>query len=208
MMPRIGRQLDGPPFALPRVLDQLTERWWRSRPRTRAAIGMFVAASMVLAGIGHVAASPYGPPVDVHLAARDLAIGETLAPSDLRRASWPSDLVPDGATATPTGVVVAPLPRGAVVTDRHLGVGGVAAGLPTGMVAVAVPLDALPELPVGARLDVVGAALDGRGTRLTADAFVLAVDAVSVWIAVERSDAVGITAAAASGTIAVIVLPP
>jgi Flp pilus assembly protein CpaB len=129
MVPTLRRRLDGPPLALPVVVDRAAERWWCARPRTRALV-VVTLATVVVAGVAHAAASPHGPPTPVLVAARDLPTGHVLAPGDLRRAHWPRDLVPAGATTRLEGTVVGPLPRGAVATDRHVTAEGVAAAVP------------------------------------------------------------------------------
>jgi pilus assembly protein CpaB len=195
--------------AWPRPLDALAERWWAARPRTRLALGLVVVLLVIAAGTGHVAATPYGPPTVVLVAARDLAPGAPLTDADLMRRTMPADLVPAGALLRPDGVLAAALPAGAVATDRHLGDGGWAAGLPEGRVAVAVPAERLPQLTPGTRARLVGADHDGRATVLGEDAVVLGAEELgSVWFAVNAGDAVAITGAAAVGALAVVVLPP
>jgi hypothetical protein len=162
MFPMLRRRLDGPPLALPAVVDRVAERWWGARPRTRALVVVVALTTVVVAGVAHAAASPHGPPTPVLVAARDLPVGHVLAPGDLRRAHWPRDLVPAGATTRLEGTVVGPLPRGAVATDRHVAAAGVAAAIPRGRVAVAVPGELLPDVPAGVRLDAVTADADGQ----------------------------------------------
>lgn len=170
---------------------------------------MAAALLVVAAGTGHVAATPYGPPTVVLVAARDLGPGEVLTESDLTRRTVPADLVPAGALRRSEGVLAAALPAGAVATDRHLGDGGWAAGLPAGRVAVAVPAERLPTLTPGSRARLVGTDLDGRATVLAEDAVVLGTEELgSVWFAVDATDAVAVTGAAAVGGLAVVVLPP
>lgn len=202
------RHLDRPPFALPRPLDVVAERWWRAHPRTRMLLGVAGAVIVVLAGIAHAAAAPHGPPSSVWIATRDLPVGHVLGAGDLQRAMWPQDLVPDGAVTDPAGVIRAPLTRGAVVTDRHVGDDGLTAGLPAGTAAVAVPPDALPPLPPGARLDLVAVDVEGRPVPLVRGAVVLAIDEAAVWLAVDRDAAALVAGAAATGTLGVVVVPP
>lgn len=192
----------------PGPLDAIAERWWAARPRTRMALGLAGLLLLLAAGTGHVAATPYGPPTVVLVAARDLLPGEPLTDHELTRRVMPADLVPAGALGHPGGTLGAVLPAGAVATDRHLGDGGWAAGLPAGRVAVAVPAERLPGLTAGTRARLVGADHDGRAQVLAEDAVVLGVEELgSVWFAVDASDAVAITGAAAVGALAVVVLP-
>jgi hypothetical protein len=200
--------LTGPPFALAAPLDRLAEAWWRATPRTRAALALAGATTLVALGVGQAASSPYGPPITVHVAIRDLAVGEVAGPGDVRRTSWPRDLVPDGAVDGPGGPLRAPLPRGAVLTSAHLGDGGPAAELPAGRVAVPIALDALPVLDPGTRLDLIGLHPDGSVTTLTAAAVVVHVDATDAWLSIDDADAVAVSAAAAAGAIAAVVRPP
>jgi hypothetical protein len=208
MLPRTRGHLDGPPFALPAMLDALAERWWRTRPRTRTGLSLGAVVLLVMAGVTHAAASPYGPPTAVWIADRDLTIGTVLTADALHRASWPRDLVPDGALQEPIGTLVAPLPRGAVVSDLHVGEGGVAASLPVGYAAVALPPESLPELAPGTRIDLVAADTQGGATTIASDAVLLGSDGTAVWVAVERAAATQVSGAALHGAIGVVVLPP
>lgn len=162
----------------------------------------------VVAGVAHAAAAPDGPPVSVWVAARDLLPGETLAEADVRRRSWPAELLPAGAIERPSGTVTAPLPRGAVVTDRHLGDVGIVAAVPAGRVAVAIPVDQLPVLAAGTRLDLVGPGPDGGGVLLASRATVIAQDGEAVWVAIDADASLAVSAAVAAATITAVVLPP
>lgn len=207
MFTRLRRDLDGPPFVLPTVLDRAAERWWRARPRTRVLVASCAVALVVVAGIAR-AAAPHGPPGVAWVASRDLVVGEVLGPGDLRRTDWPSGLLPDGALSDPHGTLAAPLPRGSIATEQHLSDAGVAAGLPAGTAAVPIPLEVLPELPAGARVDLVAGDLGGGAHVLTTGATVLHADAVAVWLAVDDHTATQVAAAALHGPIGVVVVPP
>ena len=193
---------------LPRALDAASEWWWRATPRTRALLGVLAVVAVLAAGIGHAAASPYGPPTPVLIATRDLLPGEAPGPGDLERVSIPSALVPTAATLEPTGVVSHALPTGAILTERHLGDGGWAASLPAGRVAVPVRAEQLPPLNPGTHLDVIGAGADGQGRRPSTGVVVLSATGDQVWLSIEAGDAVGVSAAASVGGLAVVVLPP
>lgn len=200
--------LVGPLPALPRALDTVSERWWAAAPRTRLLLGLLTVLSLLAAGVGHLAATPYGHPTTVLVASRDLYPGDRLEPQDLRRRTVPAELVPAGALETAHGVLAAALPAGAIATDRHLGEGGWAAGLPAGRAAVAVPSERLPSLTPGSRVDLLHADHEGRGVILGRDAVVLATEVEEVWFGVDAEDAVAISAAGQIGALAVIVLPP
>ena len=167
---------------------------------------MTLVALTLLAGVAHAAATPDGPPVVVWVAGRDLLPGELVEPGDVERRFWPADLVPDGALDRPEGTVTALLPRGAVVTDRHLGELGIAASVPPGRVAVAVPVEQLPMLAAGARLDLVGPGPDGGGVLLASGATVVASDGEAVWIAIDPATSLAVSSAVASATISAVVL--
>jgi pilus assembly protein CpaB len=203
-----GRALPGPPVPLPRLLDDLAERWWDATPRGRGAVGLLIGVAVLAAAAGHATATPYGPPTTVLVATRDLPPGQVLTEDDLRPRSMPSGLVPDGALHAADGVLAAMLPTGAVATAQHLGDGGWAAALPADRAAVAVATDQLPPLAAGTRVALVGTDHDGRTVTLGADAVVLAVEPEAAWFSVDVSDAADITGAAAVGTLAVVVLPP
>lgn len=207
MFSNVRKELDGPPFALPPVLDRVAERWWRARPRSRLVVGLAVVVLLVVIGLANAAAAPHGPPSVAWVATRDLRVGDVLGPDELRRTTWPADLLPDGVVSEPSGILVAPLPRGAVATDRHVGDGGPATGLPPGTAVVPVPVDAVPPLPSGARLELVaGDGVGGAGQLITGDALVLRTDEAAVWLAVDHEDAAALASAALHGPIGVVVL--
>ena len=212
MLPRTRRLLAGPPVALPAPLDALTERWWRASPRARLLVGLLAVVLVLLLATLRATDPPYGPAVRVWVSDRDLQLGEVVVAGDLREVDWPLDLVPEGsfddASGEPTGTVVAPLPRGAVVTDRHLGDGGVASALPEGTVAVAVVPDRLPELAVGTRLDLIAAEPSGAGRVLARGGVIVASDGTAVWVAVEPEAAADVAAASLHGSLGAVVLPP
>lgn len=207
MITRPRNHLDGPPLALPAALDRLAERWWRARPRARAALVVTSIAILTLATVARVVASSHEPAAVAWVATRDLGIGDQLGPGDLRRTSVPPSLLPDGAMAEPVGTLVAPLPRGAVATDRHLGDTALASTVPAGRAMVPIPIDALPDVPAGTRLDVV-ASDHGTARVVARDALVVQADAVAVWVAVDHADAAALAAATLHGAIGVVVVPP
>ncbi len=199
--------LDGPPLALPRPVDDVAERWWAARPRTRVTVVVATTLAVVVAGLAQVAGSPHGPPVTVLVATEELRPGDALQPTAVRRESWPAELVPDGVLADPGGTVAALVPVGAVVTERHLGDAGLAAGVPPDRVAATVPHELLPGLTAGTRVDVIGAAHDGSVRTLAEDAVVVGADETDLWLAVDPDAGPAVSAAAARGAVAVVIRP-
>jgi len=137
---------------------------------TGSAVARTVAAS-------RADAARYGPLRPMLVATRPVAVGSTVAPADVDVRMVPAGVLPDRALATPDDardrtVVVALLPGVPVVRD-HLspdGRRGVAALLPPGRRALAVPLDApAPPLRPGDLVDVL-ATFDGRPARADAAA--------------------------------------
>ena len=201
-------RLGGPPLALPPWLDRVSERWWRLAPRWRATIAITAAVAVIVAGLAHAAATPYGPPTTAYVAARDLPAGHVLEAGDLRRTTWPRDLVPHDGLEGPEGRLAAAIPEGTVATRRHLADEGVAAALPPGQAAVPVPIDGLPELGVGSRVEVVSRDLHGHATVLARESTVVAIDATDVWFSVPTASAPDVAAAGASGLVTVVVIAP
>ncbi|MFP4634247.1 MAG: hypothetical protein ACLFRD_00160 [Nitriliruptoraceae bacterium] len=199
---------DGPPLALPRSLDGLVERWWAARPRSRVVVAVVLSLALVVTVATRTAGSPHGAPATVLIATEQLLPGDALHGGVVRRASWPSELVPDDAVTEATGSVAALVPAGGVVTEHHLGDGGLAAGVPPDRVAATVPLELLPQLSTGTRLDVIGADTDGSPRTLADDAVVVGADDTDVWLAVDPDAGAMVSAAAAQGSIAVVVRPP
>ena len=130
-------------------------------------------------------------------------------------------MVPDGAvTSDAEGrVVVAPVAAGEVLLERRLapaGLTGVAALVPAGHRAVAVPVDvalgvASPEVRVGDRVDVLAVfevtdAGEPPAGVVAGAVSVVAVDEQSVTVAVRDDDAPRVAFAAARGTVALAVV--
>lgn len=199
------------PIALPTAVDAISERWWRLSPRTRTGLlALLVVLALALVGRG-ATTSPWGPPREVLVAATDLDAGHRLAPSDLRPARWPARLVPHDALAAdalpPDARLVRATTAGAVVTRRHV-TAGIAGLLQAGEAAVAVPLDGLPTVTPGDRVDVVASTPDGTGRRLATDAAVLAADPAFLWLAVDADAVDPIAAAGAAGRLTLALRPP
>lgn len=201
-------RLAGPPPVLPALVDRGLERWWRLPPRGRAVALIAILAVVAGGSVARVAQSPYGPPVTVIVAARDLPVGATAAGATLP-ARRPAGLVPsDAITAVPADATLTlGVVTGTVLTSRHLQQGGPLAGLTAGSAGIAVPLDALPGLLPGRRVDLVATRADGGGVVLATDVRVLGTDGDRAWLAVPREAAPDVTAAVARGLLSVAVLP-
>ena len=199
---------DGPPPTLPAVVDRALDRWWALPPRLRAAAALAALLLVAGGGVARVARSPYGPPVTVLVAARDLTVG---APAGAAVAAErrPATLVPpDAVTGVPAEATLAMgVVAGTVLTARHLRPGGPLADLPAGSAAVAVPVDAVPGATPVQRVDVIVVRSDGGGAVVAPDARVLATEGDRVWLAVPRAAAPDVAAAAARGLLSVALLP-
>jgi hypothetical protein len=203
--------LTGPPPALPPLLDRVSERWWRTPPRIRAAAVALAAIAVLVGGTLHLASSPWGSPERLYVAAVDLDVGDRVGTGALRGVDWPSSLVPADALRTveeATGTLTTSVPAGTVVTRRHLGDGGIGGALPPDRAAVPIPAELVPELPAGTRVDLVGDDLDRRGVALAGDAVVLVDDGEHRWVSVDRGHAADVAAATLGGELRVVVLPP
>lgn len=108
------------------------------------------------------ARAAYGRTVTVAVVQRHIAAGDRLGAGDLRLVARPAGVVPTGAlTRLPEGrtAKVALVPGEVLVRSRvaDAGIDGVAALVPSGWRALAVPADvaALPALQAGDRVDVL-----------------------------------------------------
>lgn len=206
---------------------------WRSlvrRIRRAAPVWWMVgAAAAGLAGeraldAGRAAAearSAWGDSVDAAVAVHDLEVGDVVGDDDVLVEPRPRAMVPEGALdEEPIGrVVVAPVLAGEVVPARRVapdGLRGTSALVPAGHRAVAVPLETglgvvSPAVRVGDRVDVLATFDVGGGdeppTGTVADAVtVIAVDDVSVTVAVPVDAAPRVAFAAARGTVALAIV--
>lgn len=103
-----------------------------------------------------------GPPVEVVIAARDVARGSVLTDDALEVLTTPSAFTPPGALrdlAGATGrIAVADLAAGEIVTELRLAGGGsgpTAALVPTGMRALQIPVSATAGVTPGDLVDVI-----------------------------------------------------
>ena len=194
----------------------------RALRRHRGAVAGLCAAGAVLTALPLVA--PPAPATStVLVAARDLSPGAPLTEADVRAASLPASLVPEGALrdrADAVGRSVGgPVRRGEALTDVRL----LGSGLlhRTGLVAVPVRLaDGATAglLRAGDRVDVLAAATGGdrpavRAVTVAAGVQVLAVpsaeeasDGALVVVAATPETAARLAAAAVSARLSVTVL--
>jgi pilus assembly protein CpaB len=122
----------------------LLNRW----PRRLAALAcLLLAAGSALASRGGASAAAQGrDTVGVVVSARALPVGATLAERDIRLAQWPHALAPANRIPDSTQVVgrrvAAAIGAGEAITPTRLVGTGLADGLPRGLVANAVSIDA------------------------------------------------------------------
>ncbi len=188
----------------------------RRRPRLRRAL---VVALAVLVALGvtamarraEAARSAWGRVGPVVVATRDLRPGHVLRASDTEVRELPAAATPGGSMSRVAEgrVVRSSVLAGEVLLRRRLAepdVGGVAALLPEGARAVAIPADAsaAPPLEVGQRVDVLAVvAADGgaQAAVLAAGAPVVDVGEAAITVAVDPGAVPRIAAALAEGAV-------
>ena len=191
----------------------------RRRPRVRTALVIIlaVACGAGVAATVHqadTARAAWGEATDVLVARRDLDAGDPVDGDTTRLVAHPGPLVPPGAlTELPDGGRVAEaVYAGEVLRAERLAPGGVsavAARLPRGTRAVAVPIEAgtTPPMAVGDRVDVLvalaaEAASDGPpGFALATDVVVVAVTEAAVTLAMPRDAAPRLAVALGQGAV-------
>lgn len=147
----------------------------------RRGLAALCAAWAVLVGLQAAAPAPPAT-TPVWTAARDLPGGEVIGRDDLRLVQFAPDTAPSGRAAREELVgrtLVAPLVRGAPLSDRSVLGEGLLAGHP-GLAAVPIRLtdpDVVRLLRVGDRVDLLAVAADRPDTARTVvtDALVLAI---------------------------------
>lgn len=110
------------PSAVSRVLAALRPDWSRTLAARRVAAGALVILAAVIA----LRSDPQGDPIDIVVAARDLASGVELTADDVRLENRMATTVPDGSQSDVGAVIGAtlagPARRGEALTDvRVLG---------------------------------------------------------------------------------------
>ncbi len=202
--------LHSAPIRLPGVADRIAEGWWRLGPRARLTFGLLTIVVMTGVMLARVALSPYGPPVPVLITTDGLRAGDILTAPDVTARRWPRALVPAGALQQRPDAMgrrlTMSVTAGTVLTTDHVTDGGPLIDLASGAAAVPVPSGSLRGAVHGARLDLIVTLGDGTGRTLARDVRVLAEEAGTTWIEVERRLAPDVAAAAARGTLSAAVL--
>ncbi|HEX2381856.1 MAG TPA: SAF domain-containing protein [Acidimicrobiales bacterium] len=198
---------------LPRWLRRHRGLYWV------AAIALAVLTANTIATAvrrAEAARDAWGEARSVLVARRRLDIGDVVATDDVATESWPSTMVPRGAIGIDVDaigrmVVEIVEPGEAVLAGRLApdGLRGIAALIPPGWRAIAVPVGAaaLP-LSVGDRLDLVAAVGSTDVSESQSPAFVLAENALvvaadeqSVTVAVPADDAPRVALAIVTGSV-------
>lgn len=185
--------------------------WWVATATSALALGWLV--SSVLAGADQVRRA-WGASEVVLVARHRLEPGEPVGAGDVELVERPVAVVPDGALhELPAGQRASALVEsGEVVIRSRLapaGLTGLAASLPPGSRAVAVPVEpgTAPPLVVGDRVDVVvalaaeAAGAGPPGFVIAAGAQVVAVDDTAVTVAVSPPAAPRIAVALGQGAV-------
>ncbi|MGH9273478.1 MAG: Flp pilus assembly protein CpaB [Acidimicrobiales bacterium] len=214
MRPKPRRRRVHPVLALRRQ----PRLWWLLTVAVALAVGWLVSTIVAEAERARLA---WGTTELVAVASRHLSPGTAIDGDDVELVERPRALVPTGALSDiPDGqVAAAAIEAGEVVVAARLapmGLGVLAATLPEGTRAVAVPVEAglAPPLLVGDRVDVMvalapeAAGGDPPGFVVAADALVVAVDEAAVTVAVSRAAAPRIAVALGLGAVTLALIGP
>ncbi len=199
--------------------------WWRrSRSRTGRwllALGLAVVAAAIVSQLTGQATSTvasWGHTRSVLVARHDLGTGRVVNADDVVRRELPDAAVPPSAVTedsagNPIGrVVTNPIVAGEIVSRQRLapdGVQGIAALIPDGRRAVAVPTEGTGlALRVGDRVDVFApgrtdgsaASRTDRTDPVATAAVVVDVSTTAVTIAVDRAEVAALAHALGQGT--------
>jgi len=172
--------------------------WRIPLPRILVALALGVATFLVVRP-ALASRTGTGPLVEVPVVARPVPAGTRLGAADVRTTRLPADAVPDAEPApSPVGRTArVDLVPGEVVLAGRLGPRGLAALLPSGARALAVPRAAgTPPLEPGQRADLLSA-----GRVVVAAASVLAVDDSGTTVAVPEALAPAVAEAIAGGAV-------
>lgn len=178
--------------------------YWTTSALVAAACALVVGG---LTARAEQAAARYGGLRAVAVVVQPLAVGDEVSADDVRIERIPRAFVPDGALGSaPVGrTVLTPLhPGEAVVAERLApdGLRGVAALLPEGSVALAVPGGpAALDLAVGDVVDVLATAGDGSTRVVAGEALVVAAGDETVTVAVEQREGPAVATALTQATV-------
>jgi Flp pilus assembly protein CpaB len=172
------------------------------------------AVTTTVASRAERAQAAWGDTAAVLVARHDLAPGQPVEPGDIEVVPRPVATVPRTALrALPDGAVTrTPVFAGEILVRGRLaptGLRGVAAAVPPGTRAVAIPRDpaTAPPLRVGDRVDVLvalppeAAGSGPPGFAIATDALVVAVEEAAVTVAVERVAAPRVAVALGQGAV-------
>ena len=169
-------------------------------PLVRLLVALALGLATFLTVRAAVATPPgHGPLVEVPVVARPVRAGTALGPADVRAAHLPAGALPDAEPdAAPIGRTArVDLVPGEVVLARRLGPRGLAAMLPDGSRALAVPPAAgTPPLEPGQLVDLLAA-----GAVVVPAAAVLSIDDAGTTVAVPEEAAPAVAEAIAAGTV-------
>ncbi|HUG84247.1 MAG TPA: hypothetical protein VMM13_06760 [Euzebya sp.] len=158
--------LQGPPFALPRRLDRLADRWARLPPRLRLLVVVLLIVlfgGVQAARLAGAQARWGGPGAPVWQATATTAAGHDAAAA-VQRVRLPRAAVPPNAVVgplPPNTVLALPLVDGAILTDIHLSPSGPAVGLAPDERLLPIPVERSWGIEAGGVVDV-WAIIDGR----------------------------------------------
>jgi Flp pilus assembly protein CpaB len=195
--------------------------WWRRSPnrlgRWLLAAGLAISAAATVAGVTHDAADTVaglGVTRSVIVARHDLETGQVIAADDVEWQARPNGGIPISAVdGTPVGrVVTAPIVADEIVSVRRLapdGVSGLAALVPEGDRAVAVPTEGTGlQVRVGDRVDILAPLLteDALSSRRQTNpdpvanaALVIDVADAAITVAVSAGEAAAVAGALGHG---------
>jgi hypothetical protein len=203
---RLPLDLDGPAPTWPQPVDTVLEWWAGLPPRGRTLLRAALLVLALMAATGGLVDGRWGPPATVLVTVRDLPAGLPVAADDVVVARWPRDLVPPGALVDPAALATdavadGRLAAGTPVTSHNVRVGGPGTWATAGTAVLPVPGDVLPVVPVGTRLDLAVAGLDGRADVVARSATVVADDGTWRWVRVRRDEVGGVAGGVGSGSL-------
>lgn len=170
-------------------------------PLVRLLVALALGAATFLTVRSALVPTPAeGPRTEVAVVARPVRAGTALVPADVRTIRFPASAVPEGEPATaPVGLTArVDLVPGEVVLASRLGPRGIAALLPAGARALAVPRAAgTPPLEPGQQVDLLA-----DGGVIVSAASVLAIDDSGTTVAVPEAAAPHVAQAIAAGAVA------